>query len=93
MKTYQERLISDLKRLRDYYKTHQKKSNLTFDFSSFYSLDSIATPILGFSFEPTSTIIDEESAIVIAQDSYREILGFNKKYMIIMMNYILCLMD
>ena len=79
MKTYQERLISDLKRLRDYYKTHQKKSNLTFDFSSFYSLDSIATPILGFSFEPTSTIIDEESAIVIAQDSYREILGFNKK--------------
>lgn len=35
MKTYQERLISDLKRLRDYYKTHQKKSNLTFDFSSF----------------------------------------------------------
>ena len=79
MKTYQERLISDLKRLRDYYKTHQKKSNLTFDFSSFYNLDSIATPILGFSFEPTSTIIDEESAIVIAQDSYKEILVFNKQ--------------
>lgn len=79
MKTYQERLISDLKRLRDYYKTHQKKSNLTFDFSSFYSLDSIASPILGFSFEPTSIIKNEESAIIITQDSYREVLGFNKQ--------------
>ena len=79
MITYQERLTSDLKKLRDYYKHHQKKSNLTFDFSSFYSLDSIASPILGFSFDPTSTIKDEKSAIIITQDSYKEILGFNKQ--------------
>lgn len=79
MKTYQERLISDLKRLRDYYKTHQKKSNLTFDFAGFYNLDAFVNPILGFSFKPETVIKDEKSAIIIAQDTYQEIIGFNRQ--------------
>lgn len=77
METYQERLINDLKKLREYYKDHQKKSDLTYDFPTFYSLDSLASPILGFSFGPTSLLKGEREAIMITTRSYKDIIELN----------------
>ena len=52
MQSNQDRLISDLKKLKEYYKKHQKQSDITFDYIGFYVLHKLAIDLLGFSFEP-----------------------------------------
>ena len=58
MQSNQDRLISDLKKLKEYYKKHQKQSDITFDYIGFYVLDKLAIDLLGFSFEPFSVFED-----------------------------------
>lgn len=78
MQSNQDRLISDLKKLKEYYKKHQKQSDITFDYIGFYVLDKLAIDLLGFSFEPFSVFEDpNEIQSLFEKMSCQEINSFN----------------